>query len=169
MRILPFGIEKDPIMSLEVGKRAPAFKLPAYPEGKIALSQFKGEKNVVLYFYPRDNTPGCTTESCDFRDNLATFEDAETQVLGISCDSLKSHEKFSTKYELPFPLLSDEDHAIAEKYGVWVEKKNYGKTYMGLQRSTFLIDKQGKLAAIWPKVSVKGHVEKVKEALAELS
>ncbi|WP_417850559.1 thioredoxin-dependent thiol peroxidase [Thalassoglobus sp.] len=153
----------------EVGKRAPAFTLPAIPEGKIRLSQFKGEKNVVLYFYPRDNTPGCTTEACDFRDNLGQFESAETVVLGISGDSLKSHEKFATKFELPFPLLSDEDHAIAEKYGVWVEKKNYGKTYMGIQRATFLIDKEGKIAAVWPKVKVKGHVDEVREKLSELS
>ncbi|QDT31184.1 thioredoxin-dependent thiol peroxidase [Thalassoglobus polymorphus] len=153
----------------EVGKRAPAFTLPAIPEGKIRLSQFKGEKNVVLYFYPRDNTPGCTTEACDFRDNLGQFESAETVVLGISGDSLKSHEKFATKFELPFPLLSDEDHAIAEKYGVWVEKKNYGKTYMGIQRATFLIDKEGKIAAVWPKVKVKGHVDEVREKLSEIS
>ncbi len=153
----------------EVGKRAPAFTLPAIPEGKIRLSQFKGEKNVVLYFYPRDNTPGCTTEACDFRDNLGQFESAETVVLGISGDSLKSHEKFATKFELPFPLLSDEDHAISEKYGVWVEKKNYGKTYMGIQRATFLINKEGKIAAVWPKVKVKGHVDEVREKLSELS
>ncbi len=153
----------------EVGKRAPAFTLPAFPEGKIRLSQFKGEKNVVLYFYPRDNTPGCTQESCDFRDNLAQFESAETVVLGISGDSIKSHEKFASKFELPFPLLADEDHSIAEKYGVWVEKKNYGKTYMGIQRATFLIDKQGKVVAAWPKVKVKGHVDEVRESLEELS
>ncbi len=153
----------------EIGKRAPAFHLPAIPEGKIRLSQYKGKKNVVLYFYPRDNTPGCTTEACDFRDNLGQFENAETVVLGISGDSLKSHEKFATKFELPFPLLSDEDHAIAEKYGVWVAKKNYGKTYMGIQRATFLINKDGKIAAVWPKVKVKGHVDEVREKLAELS
>ena len=153
---------------LEVGKRAPAFTLPAFPDDKVRLSQFKGDKNVVLYFYPRDNTPGCTQESCDFRDNLARFNKSDTVVLGVSTDSLKSHEKFAAKFELPFPLLSDEDHAIAEKYGVWVEKKNYGKTYMGLQRSTFLIDKQGKLVAVWPKVKVKGHVDEVAAALAEL-
>ena len=151
-----------------VGKKAPAFNLPAIPEGKIRLSQFKGEKNVVLYFYPRDNTPGCTQEACDFRDTLADFDKNDTVVLGISGDSLKSHEKFSTKYELPFPLLADEDNSIAEKYGVWVEKKNYGKTYMGIQRATFLIDKEGKIAAVWPKVKVKGHVDEVREKLAEL-
>lgn len=152
----------------QVGKAAPAFTLPAVPEGKVRLSQFKGEKNVVLYFYPRDNTPGCTTEACDFRDNLGQFESADTVVLGVSTDSIKSHEKFAGKHELPFPLLSDEDHKVCEKYGVWVEKKNYGKTYMGIQRATFLIDKKGKIAAVWPKVKVKGHVDEVAEKLAEL-
>ncbi len=156
--------------TLTVGKKAPAFNLPSSPDGKqIRLSQFKDKHNVVLYFYPKDNTPGCTQESCDFRDAIKIFAATETVVLGISCDSLTSHGKFTTKYELPFPLLSDEDHAIAEKYGVWVEKKNYGKTYMGIQRATFLIDKQGKLAAVWPKVSVKDHVAEVAAEVANLS
>ena len=151
------------------GKSAPAFSLPAHPDGKkVSLSQFKGKQNVVLYFYPRDNTPGCTQEACDFRDNLGVFQSAKTVVLGVSTDSLASHEKFAAKYELPFRLLSDEEHKVAEKYGVWVEKKNYGKTYMGLQRATFLINKQGKIAASWPKVKVKGHVDEVAEALAQL-
>ncbi|WP_166819696.1 thioredoxin-dependent thiol peroxidase [Thalassoroseus pseudoceratinae] len=151
----------------EVGKRAPAFTLPAHPEGKIMLSKLKG-KNVVLYFYPRDNTPGCTTEACDFRDHLASVESDETVVLGVSTDSLTSHKKFAEKFDLPFPLLSDEDHKICEKYGVWVEKNMYGKKSMGVQRATFLIDKTGKIAAIWPKVRVKGHVAEVAEKLAEL-
>jgi len=153
----------------QVGDRAPAFSLPAVPDGKIRLSQFKGEKNVVLYFYPRDNTPGCTQEACDFRDNLAALNRQDTVVLGVSTDSLASHEKFAEKFSLPFSLLSDEDHQVSEKYGVWVEKKNYGKTYMGIQRATFLIDKQGKIAAVWPKVKVAGHVAAVAEKLAELS
>ncbi len=152
----------------EVGSTAPAFNLPAYPEGKIKLSQFKGEKNVVLYFYPRDNTPGCTTEACDFRDNIARIQSADTVVLGISTDDVKSHEKFATKFELPFPLLADEDHSICEKYGVWVEKNMYGKVSMGVQRATFLIDKQGKIARAWPKVKVDGHVTEVAEAVAAL-
>ena len=152
----------------EVGKRAPAFTLPAIPDGKVRLSQFKGEQNVVLYFYPRDNTPGCTQEACDFRDHLGQFTSSDTVVLGVSTDSVTSHEKFAAKHGLPFPLLADEDHAVCEKYGVWVEKKNYGKTYMGLQRATFLIDKQGKIAAVWPKVKVKGHVDAVREKLSEL-
>ena len=151
-----------------VGKAAPDFDLPAFPTGRIQLSQFKGKQNVVLYFYPRDNTPGCTTEACDFRDNLARFESADTAVLGVSTDSVESHQKFAGKFSLPFPLLSDADHAVAEKYGVWVEKSNYGKKYMGLQRATFLINKAGKIAAAWPRVKVAGHVAEVAEALAEL-
>lgn len=153
-----------------VGKKAPAFNLPSSTGKKIRLKEYiDNGKNVVLYFYPRDNTPGCTQEACDFRDNLGDFDNADTVVLGISGDSLKSHDKFINKYELPFPLLADEDHAIAAKYGVWVEKKNYGKTYMGIQRATFLINKEGKIAAVWPKVKVKGHVDEVKEQLAELN
>ena len=151
-----------------VGKSAPAFTLPAVPDGKVRLSQFKGKQNVVLYFYPRDNTPGCTTEACDFRDHMARLQGMDTAVLGVSTDSIASHEKFAAKFELPFPLLSDEDHAICEKYGVWAEKKNYGKTYMGIQRATFLIDKQGKVAAVWPKVKVAGHVDDVAKAISEL-
>ena len=152
----------------EVGKRAPAFHLPAHPEGRIRLSQFKGEKNVVVYFYPKDDTPGCTTEACGFRDDLQAFEAADTVILGISPDSVASHEKFAKKYDLTFPLLADEDHKICEKYGVWVEKNMYGRKYMGVHRATFLIDKQGKIAAAWPKVKVKGHVEAVAAAVAEL-
>ena len=152
-----------------VGRRAPAFTLPAFPDSPIRLSQFRGEKNVVLYFYPRDNTPGCTQESCDFRDHLRTINSAKTVVLGVSTDSIASHEKFATKFELPFALLSDEDHKVAEKYGVWVEKNMYGKKSMGIQRSTFLIDKQGKVASAWPKVKVNGHVEEVLAAVRELT
>ena len=155
-------------MTLAIGSRAPAFDLPAYPEGNIKLSQYKGRKNVVLYFYPRDNTPGCTTEACGFRDSIAQFNTADTIVLGVSTDSVDSHRKFTEKFQLPFPLLSDESHETADKYGVWVEKSNYGKKYMGLQRATFLIDKSGKIAAVWPKVKVAGHVEEVAAALAEL-
>lgn len=150
----------------QVGKKAPAFNLPS-PNGKVALKDQKG-KNVVLYFYPRDNTPGCTTEACDFRDQAGTFDAADTVVLGVSTDSVASHEKFAAKHELPFTLLSDEDHAICEKYGVWVEKNMYGKKSMGIQRATFLIDKEGKIAAVWPKVKVAGHVTEVAEKLKEL-
>jgi thioredoxin-dependent peroxiredoxin len=151
-----------------VGTKAPAFTLPAVPDGRIRLSQFRGEKNVVLYFYPKDNTPGCTQEACDFRDALAKFDRSDTVVLGISPDSLASHQKFAEKYGLPFLLLSDEDHSVCEKYGVWVEKKNYGRTYMGVQRATFLIDSQGKIAEVWPKVKVAGHVDEVAAALSRM-
>ncbi len=155
--------------TLEIGKSAPAFNLPATGDGKkIRLSQFRGDKNVVLYFYPRDNTPGCTTEACDFRDTSADFDAKETVVLGVSTDSLASHEKFASKFELPFPLLADEDHKVAEKYGVWVEKNMYGKKSMGILRSTFLIDKQGKIARVWRRVKVAGHVAEVASALAGL-
>lgn len=154
--------------SVDVGSTAPAFSLPAFPEGTIKLSEFKGKKNVVLYFYPRDNTPGCTTEACDFRDRLEQLQKGDTVVLGISTDTVKSHQKFTEKFSLNFPLLSDEDHAVAEKYGVWVEKSNYGRKYMGLERSTFLIDKRGKIAAVWRKVKVAGHAKTVGEKLAEL-
>ncbi len=154
---------------LQVGDKAPAFDLHAFPAGKVKLSQFKGEKNVVLYFYPRDNTPGCTTEACDFRDHVSHFTRSDTIVLGISPDHVESHQKFVEKFSLPFTLLSDPDHAVAEKYGVWVEKNMYGKKSMGIQRATFLIDKVGKLAAIWPRVSVKGHVEAIAEKLKELT
>ncbi len=150
-----------------LGAKAPAFTLSAYPAGKIKLSQFQDEKYVVLYFYPKDDTPGCTTEACGFRDQHDDFA-ADTVVLGISPDSVASHEKFTNKFSLPFPLLADEDHAIAEKYGVWVEKNMYGKKSMGVQRATFLIDKKGKIAAVWPKVKVEGHVAAVAAKLEEL-
>lgn len=151
-----------------VGSKAPTFDLPAYPTGRYKLSQFKGRQVVVLYFYPRDDTPGCTTEACNFRDEIGAFESAETVVLGVSCDTVESHEKFAKKFSLPFPLLSDEDHAVTEKYGLWVEKNMYGKKSMGVQRATFIIDKDGKIAAAWPKVKVEGHVAAVAEKLAEL-
>jgi peroxiredoxin Q/BCP len=150
----------------QVGRKAPAFTLPS-PQGKVSLKDQLG-KNVVLYFYPRDNTPGCTTEACDFRDQSATFADANTVVFGISTDSVASHERFAAKFALPFTLLADEDHKVAEKYGVWVEKNMYGKKSMGIKRATFLIDKEGNIAAVWPSVKVAGHVAEVAEKLAEL-
>lgn len=151
----------------QVGKRAPAFDLPAVAGGRLKLSSLKGKK-VVLYFYPKDNTPGCTTEACNFRDRHARLQSADTVVLGVSPDSVASHEKFAAKFELPFTLLSDPDHAVCEKYGVWVEKNMYGKKSMGVQRATFLIDREGKIAAVWPKVKVEGHVDEVAARVAEL-
>ena len=152
-----------------VGSKAPVFDLPAHPTGRYKLSQFKGKQNVVLYFYPRDDTPGCTKEACGFRDETSQFHSADTIVLGVSTDSVESHQKFATKFSLPFPLLADESHEIAEKYGVWVEKNMYGKKSMGIQRTTFLIDKAGRIAASWPKVKVEGHVAEVAAKLAELA
>ncbi len=151
-----------------VGANAPAFDLPAFPDGRCKLSQFKGRQNVVLYFYPRDDTPGCTTEACGFRDQIESFQSSETVVLGVSTDSVPSHQKFAGKFSLPFPLLADENHEVAEKYGVWVEKNMYGNKSMGIQRATFLIDKSGKIAAVWPKVKVEGHVAEVAAQLDKL-
>jgi peroxiredoxin Q/BCP len=155
-------------VKLNVGDQAPAFDLHAWPAGQVKLAQFKGKQNVVLYFYPKDDTPGCTTEACDFRDNLARIQAADTAILGVSTDDVASHQKFADKFSLSFPLLADSDHSVCDKYGVWGEKTNFGKTYMGITRTTFLIDKQGKIAAIWPSVKVAGHVTAVAEAIAEL-
>lgn len=153
----------------QVGDLAPDFSLPAFPEGTVSLKQFRGRQNVVVYFYPRDNTPGCTREACDFRDQAETFAEADAVVLGISPDSTAAHQKFASKFGLPFRLLSDADHRVAGKYGVWVEKKLYGRSSMGIQRATFLIDKRGRIAAAWPKVRVAGHVEEVVAALQQLA
>ncbi len=151
---------------LEAGKKAPAFSLPSVSGRKVALKDFAGKK-VVLYFYPKDNTPGCTQEACDFRDNFARVQSAGAVVLGVSADSIASHEKFREKYELPFELLTDETHEMMEKYGVWKEKKNYGRTYMGIERTTVLIDEQGIVRRVWEKVKVKGHVDQVIAAIEE--
>jgi peroxiredoxin Q/BCP len=152
-----------------VGDKAPEFRLAGIPDGPVMLKQFRGKKNVVLYFYPRDNTPGCTQEACDFRDRTSKLAKSDTVVLGVSPDTTTSHEKFAAKFDLPFQLLSDPDHVVAEQYGVWVEKNMYGKKSMGIQRATFLIDKQGKIAAAWPKVKVAGHVDEVSAKLKELT
>lgn len=145
---------------VSVGQMAPEFTLPASNGQTISLADFRG-KHVVLYFYPKDMTPGCTTQACDFRDYHPEFAQLDTVVLGVSPDDVKSHDKFMAKHELPFPLLADTDHQVAEAYGVWVLKKMYGREYMGIERTTFLIDKEGKIAHIWPKVKVKGHVQEV--------
>ena len=147
-------------MAVAVGKKAPAFKLPASNGKTITLAEYAG-KTVVLYFYPKDDTPGCTRESCDFRDSIQQFTRRKAVVLGISPDSLKAHDKFIAKFELPFVLLSDEDHAVAEKYGTWVEKSMYGRKYMGIERSTFVIAPDGTVKAEFRKVKVDGHVEEV--------
>jgi len=151
-------------MAVAVGKKAPEFTLQGSSKESISLKDLKG-KTVVLYFYPKDDTPGCTREACDFRDSLKKFTSKKAVVLGVSPDTLKAHDKFIDKFELPFELLSDPDHAVAEKYGVWVEKSMYGRKYMGIERSTFVIDPEGKLKAAFRKVKVDGHVDEVLAAV----
>lgn len=152
--------------TLENGRPAPDFTLPANNGQDVSLSDFRG-KHVVLYFYPRDNTPGCTQEAVDFRDAINEFQSMNAVVLGVSTDSLQSHEKFSAKLGLPFLLLSDENHEVAATYGVWQLKKMAGKTYYGIVRSTFVIDPQGRLMQQWRNVKVKGHVQEVLQFLRE--
>ena len=149
------------------GDKAPDFTAATDGGGSLKLSSLKGKK-VVLYFYPKDDTPGCTKEACGFRDNLSAVADAGTVVLGVSRDSVKRHDNFKAKYDLPFQLVSDEDGAICEAYGVWVEKQNYGRTYMGIERATFLIDTSGRIRRIWRKVKVRGHAAAVLEAARAL-
>ena len=151
----------------QVGKSAPKFKLPASGGQTISLDDFKGKQTVVLYFYPRADTPGCTKQACGFRDAVADYKKAKIAVLGISPDPVKGVDKFSTKFDLNFPLLADEDHAIAEKYGVWVEKSMYGKKYWGVARTTFVIDKDGKIKHIFEKVKPEGHDQEVMAWLKE--
>ena len=154
-------------MSLDVGTQAPDFTLPTDGNGSVTLSALKG-KPVVLYFYPKDDTSGCTAEACQFRDMQPDFSGAEAVIIGLSKDSVASHDKFKKKYELPFTLAADTDGAACEAYGVWVEKSMYGKKYMGIERATFLIDRDGKIAKIWRKVKVPGHGADVLKAVAAL-
>jgi peroxiredoxin Q/BCP len=151
----------------ELGKKAPAFTMPTDGGGKISLKDLKGQK-VVLYFYPKDDTPGCTKEACGFRDALPDFTKVDAVIIGVSKDTVAKHDKFKDKYDLPFTLASDEDGKVCEAYGTWVEKNMYGRKYMGIERSTFLIDEQGVLRGEWRKVKVKGHVEEVLEAAQAL-
>jgi len=150
--------------NVKEGNKAPAFNLESTLGEKIALRDLAG-KTVVLYFYPKDNTPGCTKEACNFRDDFSKYKRKGAVVLGISPDSRESHQKFTDKFELPFPLLVDKDHKVAEKYGVWVEKNMYGKKRWGIQRSTFIIGPDGRIEKIFGKVKVDGHSDQV---LAEL-
>lgn len=152
---------------IEEGKKAPSFSLKNQNGETVKLSSFKG-KNVVLYFYPKDDTSGCTAEACNFRDELPSFSGLDAVVIGVSPDSVESHKKFADKYNLPFMLLSDEDKAAAELYGVWKEKSMYGRKYMGVERSTFIIDREGKISKIFRKVKVPGHNSEVLEALKGL-
>jgi peroxiredoxin Q/BCP len=154
-------------MSLKVGDKAPDFALASDGGGKVSLKDLKGNA-VVLYFYPKDDTSGCTAEACAFRDSLPDFSKAKATVLGVSKDSVGSHDKFKSKYGLTFPLLSDPDGKMIEAYGAWVEKSMYGRKYMGIDRSTFLIDGKGVIRGIWRKVKVRGHTEEVLKAAAAL-
>jgi thioredoxin-dependent peroxiredoxin len=154
-------------MSLSIGTRAPAFSLPATDGREISLDSLKGRK-VVLYFYPKDDTSGCTLEAQNFQAFKQDFAAADTEIIGVSPDSLKSHDKFRAKYGLNFSLASDEATAMLQAYGVWVEKSMYGRTYMGVERTTLLIDRQGVIAKVWNKVKVEGHAEEVLAAAKAL-
>jgi peroxiredoxin Q/BCP len=154
------------MMAVEIGQQVPDKRLKANGGEEVSLSDFRG-KYVVLYFYPKDMTPGCTTQACDFRDNHESFKELDAVIVGVSPDPEAKHEKFIDKHELPFELIADEDHELAEEFGVWTLKKNFGKEYMGIERSTFVIDKDGKLMNEWRKVRVKGHVEEALEYLRE--
>ena len=155
-----------PLAKSLLGKAAPDFTMPTDDGGFITLKGLRGRR-VVLYFYPKDDTPGCTTEACDFRDGIPKFSKTNAVVIGVSKDSVASHQKFKKKYNLNFPLASD-DSKVAEAYGVWGEKSMYGRTFMGMIRSTFIIDEGGVVRAEWRKVSVAGHADEVNKALAVL-
>lgn len=144
-----------------IGDRAPSFSAPDATGNTISLSSFRGKKVVILYFYPKDNTSGCTKEACGFRDSFDKLKAAGVEVIGVSPDSVASHQKFAAKYELPFTLISDTDKQICEEYGVWQEKSMYGRKYMGVARTTFVIDKKGKIAHVFEKVKAAGHEQEV--------
>ncbi|WP_431855174.1 thioredoxin-dependent thiol peroxidase [Azospirillum sp.] len=154
-------------MTVEAGTPAPDFTMPTDGGGSVTLSALRG-KPVVLYFYPKDDTSGCTAQACGFRDQLPDFQGVDATVIGVSKDSVASHDKFKAKYELPFTLASDKEAGVAEAYGVWVEKSMYGRKYMGMERATFLIDKDGVVRKVWRKVKVPGHVKEVLEAVKGL-
>jgi peroxiredoxin Q/BCP len=152
---------------IEEGDQLPEFSLQA-DDGTVVTADSLRGKNTILYFYPKDDTSGCTKEACDFRDAFPRFGKTNAQVVGVSPDNLESHRKFKKKYQLPFQLLADEGHELANALGVWKEKSMYGKKYMGVERTTVLIDRHGRVARIFPKVRVPGHVEEVEAALGEL-
>lgn len=154
-------------MTVEPGQTAPDFTLPTDGGKTLSLSELRGKK-VVLYFYPKDDTSGCTAEACGFRDALPDFSKVDAVILGLSKDSVKKHDKFKEKYELPFTLLSDEEGEVCAAYGTWVEKSMYGRKYMGIERATFLIDEQGVVRQVWRKVKVPGHAEAVLKAVEAL-
>jgi len=150
-----------------IGEKAPDISLPRDGSEMVNLSDFAGKK-VVLYFYPKDDTPGCTKEAIGFTESVADFAALDTVILGVSKDSVKKHDKFIAKHDLKIALLSDEDGDVCERYGTWVEKNMYGKTYMGIERATYLIDAEGKIAQVWRKVRVPGHVDAVLDAVRAL-
>ena len=154
-------------MSVAAGDKAPSFSMPTDGGGKVALKDLKG-KPVVLYFYPKDDTSGCTAQACAFRDALPDFSKVDATIIGVSRDPVASHDKFKKKFDLTFPLASDEDGSVSEAYGTWVEKSMYGRKYMGIERSTFLIDGKGVVQKVWRKVKVPGHAEDVLQAVAAL-
>jgi peroxiredoxin Q/BCP len=149
---------------LKSGDKAPEFNLLSDTGDKINLKDLKGKK-VILYFYPKDNTSGCTKEACDFRDSIKTFQKKNTVIIGVSKDSVESHRKFKSKFELPFTLLSDESADVLKKYGVWKEKSMYGKKYMGIERTTFIINENGTIEKIFSKVKVNGHIEELLKSI----
>ncbi len=155
-----------PSKELKAGDPAPDFRLPSIDGREVSLKTFRGKKNIVLFFYPKDNTPGCTQEVCSFRDELAQFKKKDTVILGISFDGLDSHKKFSQKYQLTFPLLSDENREVAAAYGVYKKKSLYGRTFMGIERSTFVIGKDGKIVRVFRKVKVDGHSKEILETFS---
>ena len=150
-----------------IGRTAPDFSLPSTTGETVSLKQFKGKKTVILYFYPKDETPGCTKEACEFRDHTAEFEKHNAVILGVSTDGLESHQRFKDKHKLPFPLLADEDATVSKMYGVYKQKNLYGKKYMGIERTTFVIDRTGRVAQIYPKVKVEGHIPGLLEFVSE--
>lgn len=150
---------------LKVGAKAPDFELPTGDGGMLSLGGLKGKK-VVLFFYPKDDTSGCTKEACSFQENLSAIKKKGAVIIGVSADSVASHKKFAKKYDLSFPLVSDENKEVVEKYGVWQEKSMYGRKYMGIVRTTFVIDEKGLITHIFPKVNVDGHTEEVLNALS---
>ena len=151
--------------AVKEGAKAPEFNLPSSEGKEISLKDYKGKNRVVLYFYPKDDTPGCTVEACEFRDNIKKMEKSDAVVLGVSPDDLRSHDKFIEKFKLPFILLSDADKKVSEAYGVWVKKSMYGREYMGISRSTFIIGKDGKIEKIYEKVKPDAHAQEVLDFL----
>jgi peroxiredoxin Q/BCP len=152
---------------IAIGSPAPAFTMPATHLGQVTSVSLKG-KPYVLYFYPKDDTSGCTAEACEFRNTLPNFGKMNATIIGVSKDSMESHQKFSRKYNLNFPLASDENNTVCESFGTWVQKSMYGRSYMGIERSTFVVDAKGIIRAMWRKVSVSGHVEEVRKAVESL-